>query len=181
MRRLRITLWLAAFMAIITTPLMAASSASAMNGPWQAWVNLDSGLCLTATGGQGSLVTQTKCPPAGASIPDAQQWNALCFNLFCDGGNFLWNKWNDLCAHVLGGPANGTNIIMMPCAKISDQNWSVTFPHVIGIPDRAFYMRSHINFTDSHCLDVRTKNPGQQMQLWKCNLTKAQLFVGRAV
>ena len=180
MRRLRITLWLAGFTAIIITPLMAASSASA-DPPYQAWVNLDSGLCLTASGGQGSLVTQTACPPAGASIPQAQQWNATCFNLFCNGGNFLKNKWNGLCAHVLGGAANETNILSWPCSKISNQRWSVTFPHIPNqILDQAFFLKSHVNNTDSHCLDVRTKNLGQQMQLWTCNFTKAQLFIGRA-
>lgn len=184
MSRSRSILWAFALAAFVTGCFVAASPAKADGLTYQEFVNRGSGLCLTATGGQGSPVIQAVCATPG-SVPMARQWAANCLDPGCSkqGIRSLVNP--QLCLDALGSAAARTKLISWPCAYISNEVWHLFIPTINGgwlpNPNGDFSVRSLIAGTNSFCADVPGASAAQgvQLQIWTCNGTVAQLFFTR--
>jgi hypothetical protein len=75
---------------------------------------------------------------------------------------------------ILNCPANGLQIMLWDCNRISDLNWA--FP--AGAADRTFALESRIAGSTGFCLDVPggSSTPGVALQLFRCNQSATQLW-----
>ncbi len=179
MTRSRSILLAFAVMAFVTGSLIAASPARADGPTYQQWVNRGSGLCLTATGSNGTSVTQAVCATPG-STPMAQQWLAYCLDSACDQQALL-NRQNQLCLFD-GTAASGSPVFPEGCvASVSSEAWRLFVPAGSGNPHGDVSLRSLLFGTNTFCLDVPGASTAQgvALQLWTCNGTVAQLFFAR--
>ncbi len=150
-----------------TTLTVAAQPAHATD-----YFDLFNGLCLQPTPGStaadlGAPVVQEHCDFHDTT----QHWELL----FDGGGHVRFrNQGTGLCLDARGGATDGTPVQQWTCNSISNERWT----DIIGDSqaDQPDQIRSNVSGTNTHCLDVpnQSKDPGVQVQLWRCNGTIAQ-------
>jgi len=168
------------------------------NDRYAEWVNVNSGLCLTVTGLQGTAVVQQACAVPASQAPQAQQWEVFCEqgtkilgnencvtgsrNLVHGQPELLVNRRTGLCLDALGGASNGTPMVSWRCNEITNQFWNDFDPYSTDVfgggASRVYSLMSRVSGTRGFCLDVpgASKAEGVQLRLWKCNGTNAQIF-----
>jgi hypothetical protein len=183
MRRSRLIAVVAATAAMIIGSLVVASPARADSfGPFQ---NFGNGLCIQPEGNStdtGAAIVQEPCDrdPVTGEVNPFQSWRVSCLNSSCSVFHFV-NVASGLCMRARGltGPANGEEIMLWFCNRITDVNWH---EHDITIPNRADilpeYLESRLSGSTGFCLDVPggSAMPGQALQLFQCNGTAAQIW-----
>lgn len=127
----------------------------------------------------GAAIVQHECtyPPASGRIDPFQDWYGACQNSKCDVVHVV-NVGSGLCMRARGltGPANGEDIMLWTCNKISDLNWTIQTPD-LGDPNKmGATFESRLFGRSGFCLDVpgSTIEEDHALQLFECNGTDAQ-------
>lgn len=160
--------------AVVASSLLYSPARADTLGPIQ---NYGNKLCMQPkdnSAQSSTLIVQERCAPsAGRNL--FQEWDAICKNAQCSV--FYWkNRGSGLClrARGLNGAANGLQMMLWACNKISDVTWVYGKSPVSG----TFALESRIGRSKGYCLDVpgASSQPGVELQLYKCNHTSAQLW-----
>ena len=114
-------------------------------------------------------------PDANHATDFAQQWR--CLNTFFEEWQLrdqLNNNW-EIVNHATGecltqeaSHANGTPVVLAPCAQLPSQTWHRT---ILGYDRDNLQMNTFLNLSSGQCLDLENgdASDGVPMQVWACN------------